>query len=179
MLAQLLFLLLATGILDVYSKSVPFPFDSCSTHNASDSVVLFCDGPKSIPHRYIVTFRDDAAPDQILTHLKKVNRTLSRGDCSVGDFLSSTCGNCTDAILGPPPSLVDGILTFTRCSHNYSNWRQANRTRPSQCGFNYIYDFNSTFSGYAAALPPNTLKLVLNDPIVRSFFPLQTNSDPG
>ena len=164
--------LLCVGLAMVNAASAPFPFDSCKTYVAGqfNATVLFCSGPNSIPHRYIVKFHDTASDSQINDHLRMVNGTLPAGDCSLGNTtLSSICGNCTDSILGPPSDVAEDIVICARCGSERSmNLYASNRSKPSQCGFHYVYNttFNSTFRGYAAALHSSALQLVLNDPIV-------------
>lgn len=178
MISQILALLLGASLVAAQRREIPFPFEDCIINQADNSSVLLCDGPDSIPHRYIVKFKQDATFSEIASHLQSVNSTLPGTDCSFGDWLpplvDPNCReNCTrDQLTAPASVSVDGGDGFVICEQcNYSDFNlfQSDRTQPSQCGFSYVFDSqtnSSNYRGYAGALDDNTLAIVLKDPIV-------------
>jgi prepilin-type processing-associated H-X9-DG protein len=162
--------LLAAALLGVQAGSRPFPFDACTTHDAGQSNVLFCDGPNSIPHRYIVKFKPDVTENQVLSHLEAINGTLPGSDCSLGEWSPSFTNSTLDLLGRPRPD--DGPVICTRCGFGEFNWQSTDRSQPAKCGFTYIYDseINGTsFTAYSAAISGATLSKVLADPIVQSL----------
>ena len=178
MIYQIISFLFVASIVGAQRREIPFPFHECIIHETDGSSVLLCDGPDSIPNRYIVKFKETATFSQITTHLRNVNSTLPTTDCSFGDWLppldNPDCKhNCTRNQFTKPASVSvdcgDGFVICNQCNYSEFNWYRSDRTQPSRCGFSYIYESetNSTsFRGYAAALSRSTLATVLNDPLV-------------
>ena len=179
MISQIISFLLATSLVVAQRRSIPFPFQDCVIHQTDHSSVLFCDGPDSVPHRYLVKFKPDATFSQIAAHLQSVNASLLGTDCSLGDWtpplLDPNCNgaNCTRFQFTSPATVTaaggDGFVICNNCNYSDFNFYQSDRTRPSQCGFSHIFEAetnSSSFRGYAAALSSNSLSIALSDPIV-------------
>ena len=157
-----------------------FPYQDCTNNHGGDTSVLYCGGPNSIPNRYIVKFMDSVSTSDIVTHLQSVNATIAGTDCSFGNGkappINPNCTrNCTYPDLTSPQSQSfnggSGFAIGSACTYANYTWQRANRTRPAQCGFNYIFDTNAngtTFRAYAAALSPSSLSTVLKDPLVNT-----------
>ena len=184
MLLLSLILPLAFAIDDVYSKSVPFPWHGCKSHGSGDDLVRFCDSPDSIPHRYIVKFKECATDKEILKHLDVINKSFPGTDCSFGNWRppphKRDCkgASCTYPNLTSPHSVSvrsgDGFVIST-CKKLYQQCKlqRTDRTKPKKCGFTYIYDTRTNFTkfrAYAAALPQCSLDLVLQDGIVTHLY---------
>jgi len=161
---------LSAFILLGHSKPQPLPEGTCKTH--SDSGSLFCDGPSSIPNRYVIKFKSSATQDQILTHLKSTNSSFKGADCGFGASAQSVA-----VALSSPEERNDAVAQCASgdCEFKKHYWKETGGSKnPGTCGFNYIYDSSIggiQFSGYAAAMTSDALANVLADPIV-SFPPL-------
>lgn len=181
MISEIFTLLLGASLVAAQAREIPFPFQDCIIHQTDNSSVLFCDGPDSIPHRYIVKFKQDATFSEIAYHLQSVNASFPGTDCSFGDWLppldDPNCReNCTRDQFTSPASVSvnggDGFVICEQCNYSDLNLFQNDRTQPAQCGFSHIFDSqtnSSNYQGYAGALAESTLAIVLNDPIV--FLP--------
>ena len=150
----------------VDSKALPITTESCTTHDADGSPVLFCDGPNSIPNHYIVKFKSDASSAQILGHLQSANNSFSNSGCDAGAFAASS--------LPIPSQRQDAaVAQCVDCDYKHFNWKATNAKKPGACGFNYIYETKfggAPFTAYAAALSPEELAKVLSDLLVCAFL---------
>lgn len=166
---QMLFksLFFIAGIaLRVHSKALPITTESCTTHDANGSPVIFCDGPNSIPNHYIVKFKSKASSSQILAHLQSTNDSFSNTGCDVGAFAAAS--------LPIPSQRQDAaVAQCVDCDYKHFNWKTTNAKKPGACGFNFIYETKfggSPFTAYAAALSAEELAKVLSDPLVWGFL---------
>jgi hypothetical protein len=162
------FLSFSALILLAHSKPQPLPKGTCVTR--SDSGSLFCDGPSSIPNRYVIKFKSSATQDQILTHLKSTNSSFKGADCGFGASAQSIAVS-----LSSPEERSGAVAQCASgdCEFKKHYWKETEGSKdPGKCGFNYIYDSSIggiQFTGYAAAMTADALANVLADPIV--FIP--------
>jgi hypothetical protein len=158
------FVTFSTFIVLAQSIGLPLPKGTCTTFLGSDT--LFCDGPSSIPNRYVIKFKPEATQDQILAHLKVTNSSFKASDCGFGASAASVA-----VALSSPGERNDEVAQCLSgdCEFKKHYWRETDGTKPGRCGFNYIYDSvigGESFTGYAVAMSSDALTKVLADPIV-------------